>query len=366
MGVVLRRTVAVVAAAVVVLAVGGAGSCGSDKKPTVDGSERASPAPPPTADQAGQHSERHSELTVADGLRPQVMEFVDAYTGYVLFAGCSQECGSALFVTFDGGQSWVERTLPFERAEAVDLWLVDGDTIIVAGRPLGWFRSVDAGRTFVRGGDGEPAPAEYQSGPSVGCVERRQECPRVLLVDGRRAPVQPPLAGILRGAERGPDNTVFAVATTGTTVTTATSHDGGRSWAPSGGPVTVPAADAVTLSVSPDGTDVWLVANNATSLAAYLWGAGGWREVKSGIATPRPGGTVALGDGVLAVACSRFSYLHSDGRFHHSERPMNAVSVRLLRDGTLMTSTAPADVWLGTGDAAARAWNRVTVDPRWR
>ncbi|GIJ66145.1 WD40/YVTN/BNR-like repeat-containing protein [Virgisporangium ochraceum] len=353
----LRRTVAVVAAAVVVLA---SGACGPKKKPIDDARERGSAA------SAGP-VERHSELTVREGLRPQVLEFANAYTGYVLFSGCSQECRGALFVTFDGGQSWVERTLPFERAEAARLWLVDADTIIVASQPLGWFRSSDAGRTFVRGGDGEPAPAEYLRGPGVGCVDQQQECTPVLLMDGRPAPTQPPLDGGLRGVDRAPDGTLLAVAASGTSVAAAASRDDGRSWAPLGEPVTVPAADSVRLSVSPDGRDVWLVANGTDTLSAYRWDEGEWREVKRGIALPtRLGGAVALGGGVLAVACSRFSYLHFDGHFHHSDRPMNAVSVRRLGDGTVLTSVAPWDVWLGSGSGGIRVWNRVTVDARWR
>jgi hypothetical protein len=218
----------------------------------------------------------------------------------------------------------------------------------------------------VRGGDGEPPPAEYLRGPSLGCVDQHQECPRILLIDGRPAPVQPPLAGGLRGVERGRDGTVYAVAAAGTTVTVAKSPDGGHRWTPLGGPVSVPVADAVSLSVSPDGKDVWLLAHNAEALAAYLWDGHNWREVKRDIATSaRPGGMVALGQGVLAVASSRFSYLHSDGRFHNADRPMSASSVRLLGDGTLMTSTAPSDVWLGTGEAAARVWSRITIDSRW-
>lgn len=360
-----RRTAAVLAA-VVVLAVGSAGSCGSEEKPRGDGRERGSASPTGSVLRAS--FERHSELPVAEGLRPQVMEFADAYTGYVLLAGCSQSCGGALFATFDGGQSWLERTLPFERAEAVNLWLVDAKTIIVSGRPAGWFRSTDGGRTFVRGGDGEdPGPAEYSRGPGVGCVERRQECPRVLLLNGAAAPVPPPVNGELRAAARGPDGRLYAAAAAGTAVTAATSADGGRSWAPLGGPLAVPAADSVALSVSPDGKDVWLLAGGADALAAYLWEPAGWRQVRRDIAgAGRGSGVAAVGQGVLAVAGSRFSYLYADGALRNADRPTNATSVRLLADGTLVTSTAPSDVWLGTGDAAARLWSRVTVDPQWR
>lgn len=370
----LRRPAAVLAA-VVVLAVAGAGSCDPEEKPTVDAGRRAPTAP--TGPVLRASFDRHSELAVAEGLRPQVMEFATAYTGYVLFTGCSQVCGGALFVTFDGGQSWLERTLPFERAESVNFWLVDARTIIVSARPAGWFRSTDGGRTFVRGGAGdEPGPAEYARGPSVGCVERKQECPRVLLLDGVPAPAQPPLGGELRGVTRGPGGRLYAAAAAGAVVTTATSADGGHTWTPLGGPVTVqapgPAADpaslsmSVSLSVSPDGKDVWLLANTAESLAVYLWEPAGWREVKRGIAVnARQLGEVAVGQRVLAVASTRFSYLYADGEFRNADRPSNALSVRLLGDGTLMTSTAPSDVWLGTGEAAARIWSRITVDPQW-
>ena len=37
----------------------------------------------------------------------------------------------------------------------------------------------------------------------------------------------------------------------------------------------------------------------------------------------------------------------------------------MLADGTLLTVTAPGDVWLGSGNGAARSWSRVTIDPVW-
>jgi hypothetical protein len=367
----LRRLAAAVAAAVVVLAVGGAGSCGPEnEKPVVDDDvPHASALPSATVLRAS--FERHSDLEVAEGLRPQDIQFADAFTGYVLFGGCSQVCLGALFVTYDGGRSWVERKLPFDRAETVSLWMIDAKTIIVAARPAGWYRSTDNGRTFTRGGDGEPGPADYLRGPSVNCVERQQECTRVLLLDGRPATAQPPLAGDLRGAARAPDGTLYAVAVAtvgaGSTLTTATSADGGRTWTPLGGQVTAPAAEYVSVSVSPDGKDVWLLASSGSALSVYQLANGGWREVKRDVAiTTRVGGTVALGQGVLAVAGGRFSFVYSNGQFLNADRPVNAASVRMLGDGTLMTTTAASDIWLGTGDAAARLWTRVTIDPRWR
>ena len=143
------RLVVAAAAAVVVLVGAGAGACGPNDPEPPDTGPRDT-APPERTERPS--SERHSDLDVADGIRPRAIVFVDATTGYALFAGCPNNvCGGALFVTFDGGFSWVRRELPsgrFDAAEKITMNVVDERTVVLTVGSDGWYRSGNTGRTF--------------------------------------------------------------------------------------------------------------------------------------------------------------------------------------------------------------------------
>jgi hypothetical protein len=358
------RFAAVTAGAVAVLVGAGAGACGpNDPQPPSQG-ETARPA----RTEARPSSERHSDLEVADGVRPRAIDFVDAFTGYALFAGCEKGCGGALFVTFDGGFSWVERRLPSDRFDSVErlaMHVVDEKTVVLTVSSDGWYRSTDTGRTFVRGTGAEPKPSDLFRGVGVGCATGA-DCPASVLVDGVPTPGQPSFPVGLRSATRGGfDGPIWAVAADLTTAYTARSDDQGRTWHAIGGPLAVPGTNVLQASASQDGLDLWLLASNGPgATAAYYMHPSGWRKISDSVrVSPGITGGTAAGAGVLAVPGERFGFLFVDGQFSDAARPRSAGSARTLADGTLFVTVGPADAWLGKGSGAARLWSRVTLDP---
>jgi hypothetical protein len=358
------RVAAVTVVAVAVLVGAGAGACGPKSAQPEDQGTTARP----TRTEARPSSERHSDLEVADGVRPRAIDFVDSFTGYALFAGCGKTCGGALFVTFDGGSSWVERPLPSDRFDSVDrlvMHVVDDKTVVLTVASDGWYRSTNTGRTFVRGTGPEPGPADLFRGVGVGCATGG-DCPPSVLVDGVATPGQPAFPVGLRSAARGVTaGPIWAVAADLTTAYTAHSADEGRTWQAVGGPLAVPGTNVLQVTVSMDGTDVWLLASNGPgATTAYYMHPSGWREVNAGVrVSPGITGGAAAGAGVLAVPGERFGFVFSDGQWSEAARPRTAGSVRMLLDETLLVIVGAGDVWLGKGSGAARLWNRVTLDP---
>jgi hypothetical protein len=371
-----------VAAAIAVLVGAGAGACGpsgSAPREQADGAGGSNVEAPGTPRPTRQRpsSERHSDLDVPDGMRPRAIDFVDTSTGYVLFAGCTGGCRGLLFVSFDGGFSWVERALPADRFDDVDqlvMHVVDARTVVVRMGPAVWYRSTDTGRKFARGAGDAPTAADVLRGVGVGCVTGNSapvnptgnavDCPRAVFVDGVPTPAQPPLPAVLRGATRAPGGPIWAVSADLTTVHTARSDDDGRTWRQVGGPLAVPGTNVVQVTASVDGVDVWLLAGVGTGPnAAYFMYPEGWREINDEVrVAPDTGSAAAAGAGVLAVPGERFGFVFLDGQWSQAARPTGAHSARALPDGTLFVTAGPGDAWLGAGSGAARLWNRVTVD----
>jgi hypothetical protein len=367
MGAVSKRLLVAAAAAVVVLVGTGAGSCrpaepNQQQQPDAQGRETARPARP--------SSERHNDLEVADGVRPRAIDFVDATTGYALFTGCTNNtCGGALFVTFDGGFSWVERKLPtdrFDSPEKLAMQVVDSKTVVltVLG-PDAWYRSTDTGRTFTQGEGGVPKPSDVLRGVGAACVSGGGTCPAAVLVDGVPTPAQPTFPVGLRSAAGAPGGPIWAVAADLTTVYTARSDDGGQTWHQAGTPLTVPGTNVLQVSASLDHLDVWLLASGGPGAsAAYYMHEEGWHEVNRDVRVSLGiDGGAAAGSGVLAVPGERFGFVFADGQWSEAARPSSVRLARMLSDGTLLALAGPGDAWLGTGSGAARLWSRVTVDP---
>ena len=355
--------VAAVAAAVVVVVGAGAGSCGP---PPRQRSPQEQPPARATRTEQRPSSERHSDLKVADGLQPRAIDFADASTGYVLFAGCQTTCGGVLFVTFDGGFSWVQRALPSDRFHSVDhvgMHVVDAKTLVLTVGSDGWYRSTDTGRTFAHGPGETPKPSDKLRGVGVGCPTGG-DCPLSVLVDGVPTPVQPAFPVGLRGAARAPGGPIWAVAADLTTVYTARSDDDGHTWHPVGGPLKVPGTNVLQVSVSLDNVDVWLLASGGPgATVAYFMHPEGWREVNHDLRVSLGiEGGAAAGAGVLAVPGERFGFVFVDGQWSEAARPNAAQSARILPDGTLLAVVGPGNAWLGGGSGAARLWSDVTVD----
>jgi hypothetical protein len=335
------------------------GSCSPPSREPVPGpTDRTGPVA-----EVNDEDSRRNAIDVAPGLRPQSMDFVDADTGYLMFANCDNGCRGALYVSFDGGRSWLARALPVSGTTALRLDVVDARTVVlVTGETTDWYVSTDSGRTFTSGGKGLPPPTQVQRGVTAGCADNAG-CTVQVLVEGRPAPTQPPVRGSLRAAARGASGPIWAVGASEKTITTARSGDGGLTWQPFGSPLDVADAGTLRLDVSPDGADVWLSAGPAdNSPAVYVAEAVGWRLVTPGL-SPGPARTAsAAGDGVLAVAQAWLSYLYRDGRLIGRGFLCDVRSVRTLRDGTLSVVCGVNDMWLGTGNGANRQWAHVRVD----
>jgi hypothetical protein len=342
------------------------GSCRPGRDPDAGPSR---PAPNrPDAGRTGtgrdiETGERHSRLTVLTGQRPQTLEFVDAATGYLMFTGCANRCRGALFVTFDGGQSWVERGLPVQVADRLQLDVVDANTVVVTAEPTTWFVSRDTGRTFQRF---DAAPPELNR--AGGHVQIRcpgsDRCPVQVVRDGAAVAAQPVLPGVLRFATLGGDGRIWVVSVQDKEAHTAVSADGGRTWRRFGAGLPLAETGAVQLTAAPEGGDVWLVAGSGGGpIAIYFADADRWRPVMSSL-NLGPGriSAAAAGGGALATGSGEFGFVLADGRWWPSDPPRRVAFVTALADGTVAAASGPEEVWLGTGTGPERHWDHVSVE----
>jgi hypothetical protein len=364
-----RRLGAALAAATALVAVTGA--TGAACQPERDATPRAS-RPAPNRPDAGRTNggrdvaagERHNRLAVLTGQRPQTMEFVDSSTGYLLFTGCSNRCRGALFVTFDGGQSWVERPLPVQVADRLQLDVVDANTVVLTAEPGTWFVSRDTGRTFQ---ESQAPPKElFQAGG--GHVQIRcpsgDRCPVQVVRDGQAVPAQPALPGELRFATLGGDGRIWVVSVKDKEANTAVSADGGRTWRRFGPALPLAETGAVQLTAAPDSGEVWLVAGAGSGpIAIYYADADRWRTVMVSLNLgPGRVAAAAVGGGALATGSGEFGFVLSDGRWWPSDPPRRVAFLYALADGTVVAGSGPDDVWLGTGTGPERHWEHVTVE----
>jgi hypothetical protein len=356
---------------------------------TAGACERATSRPPPGPSQAsgtGSPGPYTRRATVpAAGLRPQWVEFADAERGYALFTGCTANgCRGALFVSLNGGHSWLGRALPVTEGRNIQLYVVDAATIAVLVEPSGWYVSRDFGRSFIAyPPDREPAIMArlgLGGGVQARCPGGGDACAqrRVVAVDveGAEAPVpaQPALPGELLRAQRGGDGRIWAVSAAADAhgngakaraLHTAVSTDRGQTWRRLT-PVTGE-APMLQLAISADGRDVWLAASPGVGWPS-LWrydDERGWLPV----GVRRDAGqhrvaVAAAGDGTLAVAVrDRLGLIVDRGtRWVEPEPPVPAGWVSMLADGTLLASiNTPGEIWLGTGAGARRDWVRVVI-----
>jgi hypothetical protein len=353
-----RRTVVVaLLGAVVVLGLGG-GGC----EPPPPAKPRPTGSAPGGASAKVRPGDRHSRLDVPAGLVPHSMQFADAHTGYVLFAGCGTRCRAALFVTFDGGQSWLERDLPVTVADGFQLEVLDRDTPVLTTDSTGWYVSHDAGRSFTHA-QRLPPEVKRASWVQVRCPDD-DACPPQVLRDGVALAAQPRLPGHLRSAALGGDGRIWVVSVADTVLHAAVSPDGGRTWQPYGQPLPAAGTESIQMTVSPDGRDVWLLAGSADRSVTVFYAAETvWITVLAGFSLgPDPIAAAAAGGGALAMAGTEFAFVHRDGR-RTGDRPRRVSWLGVLPDGTLVGSSGPAGTWLGVGAGPNRTWAHVTVEP---
>jgi hypothetical protein len=351
---------------------------------------------------------RKTSLSVPAGMAVHLVEFATATTGYALLLSDAPvttaanleeaEYRAALFATTDGGRSWVERSHPHQVGRDQNMFVGDGDTVLLSVWPNDWYVSADAGRTFrldrrTTLGDAPPeyvetfadprSPYRLQCGTS-GClvVARR--------ADGRTAAVaaQPRLpTGDVNDLRVDRDGRIWVVGLErDRSPAVAMSADGGRTW----NRRTLPAQpgpsryDMVRFLASHDGADVWLMGSR---LAGQVIGGAGrslrlrkeeglpdmWRLVgdawvSKGLGTSRPPDStqltgpsvVALGGGVVLVAGGRTPWLVND-EWIPVALPLPFGFVSGLRDGSVHAMVDQGTRFLGTWDGRAFTWVQVTL-----
>jgi hypothetical protein len=333
-------------AVVALLALPGLTGCEPDPGP-VAASPPASPAP--TAE-----PERGPGIApVPAGMAVRALEFADAEHAYALFAHCpGVSCRWALAASADGGQSWVPRALPVDKAAELTLTVRDARTLTVgAGRDQ--YTSVDGGRTFR---PGEAARTGW-------LVEAGRV--RFAAADGSPPPAvaQPPLDGVDRLAT-GSDGRVWVAGHAGGQLAVAVSGDRGRSWQ-----VTrLPRPDVAgrprveRLLVAPDGAEAWAVlAPTPAPLAVQVAPAGGgWLRLGPGEGVVGTSQAPA-GRGRLLSAAAAAPVVFSYQEAPHTAGPPDVVALSQLPDGTVRGHTAQPGVLHLCACRSEIRWTRVAV-----
>jgi hypothetical protein len=373
-----RATAAFCAAALAVVALLGSackptGSAGPDAADSaaVPEGQRPSEAPAPVG--PDNPLDRHATAPVPAGFAVTDLEFVDADDGFALFQRCDQPraCRVALAVTLDGGNSWIERTLPFTPQSRVALRVGPGNLLLLRAEPIGWFVSRDFGRTFEQR-PLQPPPLEVHLTGSRyvhRCPSSDPACPPprpVLAIGGdgvEAVRTAFPPVGDLTGLQADGDGAeLWAVGRQAGTVLLAVSADQGRSWTPAGAiPLGAAAqSDPPILAVSASGADVWLAGNGY-----------GFRRAADGRWSPVPAmkdatdlrSAVALGNEVLLLAGTRGASTVT-GDSWVPDAPPEVAALRDLGGGVVqgyLVSGSADTVWLCRCDSPDRQWIRVAV-----
>jgi hypothetical protein len=320
---------------------------------------RPTPTPPPAAFEL-----RSSVVRVPVDFRARTVSFLDARFGAALFTKCSlpkrrvgnhNDCTARLFVTDDGGGSWVARDHPEPVADGHQLTLGAAGQVALLAEPRHWYLSSDGGRTF-RPSAVDPLPAEYEI-----CCDREPE--REVLRSGRPLPAAPALSQPLTSVLARPGRDLWVAGAEGTAV----SGDDGRSWTT----VVVPGRKAdvtqLTLRASADNEDVWLLAGTVAPRAyPQIWrlDGGAWLPVEAE-GHPRDSISAApVGGGALAVSTPSGIGLVAPGQgWRPTDWPARGL-LRTLRDGSLLArDDLTGALWLGPGGGARRAWIKLELRP---
>jgi len=370
--------VAFCAAALAVAALLGSG-CKPTRAPGPDVAESAAvpeglrPTEAPTPAGPDNPLDRRATAPVPAGFPVTDLEFVDADQGYALFQRCDQPgaCRVALVVTLDGGNSWIERPLPFTPQSRVALRVGPGTLLLLRAEPIGWFVSRDSGRTFEQR-PLQPPPLEANlTGPRYvhRCPSSNPACPAprpVLAIGGDGVEAVrtafPPVGDLTGLQADGGGTKLWAVGRHAGTVLVAVSADQGRSWIPAGAIPLGPSilGDPPILAVSSSGADVWLAGNGY-----------GFRRAADGRWSPVPAmkdatdlrSAVALGHDVLLLAGTRGASTVTGDRWV-PDAPPEVAALRDLGGGVVqgyLASGSADTVWLCRCDSPDRQWIRVAV-----
>jgi hypothetical protein len=311
---------------------------------------------------------------VPKGLPVSSIQFLDASEGYALFQRCPAPCEVALAVTFDGGNSWLARTLPFAASGKITMFVGRGKMLALNDDGRGWFISRDSGRTFEQRPLQPPAKERNLAGPQyvVRCPGDAAGCgPKPIMeiaADGTEKPLpsQPPF-GDVSDVQVGGDGRLWALhqgtdsasPSPAYVLSVAVSTNKGQSWTVDGTiRVALPVGDEAKLAVSADGADVWLVGPLYRVKRAA---DGHWPEPTLQSEVGAVIAAVALGGGVLLMASNRGVSTITGERWV-PDGPPEVNSVRDLGGGLIQGYTNQAGVvWLCRCKGANREWIRVAV-----
>lgn len=384
MALVKRRALAAALAAALTMTLT-AGSCMPGKEPAeepapdVSYQEELPPAPAGSEDPRN----RQSVVQVPKGTSPRAVEFADADTGYALFSTCVSglACQVGLVITLDGGQSWVARKVPFDDATEVEMRLGRGNVLLLRTVPGGWFVSRDTGHTFQQH-PLIPAPPEVNlTEPrfSVGCLDGTVDCaarqPMEITDDGKRAALPGRPAGdhrftsLVAQADGKLWLTAQAVETSNTAapmiaVSVWSSVDHGRTWRAEG-MTRVPQQSGVEphVVVAPDGSDVWLAANQ---YAARRSATGAWVEASAMREVAEVYSAEVLPGGILLVASGQGVWTVDGDRRNRDQSGRLVFRLRRLSDTAILGYPAQqsGEVWLCAVKDKNCDWSRVAVAAR--
>lgn len=384
MALVKRRALAAALAAALTLTLT-AGSCGPDKRPTAEptGDVSYQDDPQPTAVGSEDPHNRQTVVQVPKGTTPRGVEFADADTGYALFSTCVSglACQVGLVITLDGGQSWVARKVPFDDATEVEMRLGRGNVLLLRAVPGGWYVSRDTGHTF-RQFPLIPAPPEVnlvEPRFSVGCLDGTVDCaarqPMEVTDDGKRAALPGHPGGNLRFTSlvgQADGKLWLSAQSVGTSATAApmitvnvwSSTDHGRIWRAEG-TTQLPQLSGVEphVVVAPDGSDVWLAANQ---FAARRAPDGTWVEASAMREVAEVYSAEVLPGGILLVASGQGVWM-VDGEHRNRDQGGRLVfRLRRLSDSAIVGYPAQqsGEVWLCTIKDKICDWSRVAVAAR--
>jgi hypothetical protein len=251
-----------------------------------------------------EYTVRTASVDVPHGYVQQALKFRTATVGVALFTHCElpkrrvgnhDDCTARLFVTADGGSTWLPRRHPKPVADNHQVFFGTGGELILLAEPRLWYVSTDAGRTF------------------------------------RHVKKEPPRS-------TADDQQVVAPGVQG------------------------------RMLVSADRADIWLVEQPASRREfPEIWhlDGGTWKPVTVEGHPASYAGAAPLGHGMLMVSTAHGAGIVAPDMPWSPMIWPSGGGVETLLDGTLQArDDLQGELWLGTGEAAERAWVKLKVLPR--
>jgi hypothetical protein len=312
----------------------------------------------------------------------RAVQVIDAGHAWAFYDSCPDGgdpggCRYALGSTSDGGVTWHRANLPDLAADGqlvVGLFPLDERSAVFYVLHKRFWLTTDGGATFTSYPASSPPPQAQRaityppSGFRLLCPGATGfedgasgiECDRQRMVRVGSGPVpnQPTLPGRLDAAFQAADGRIWLQSSDGDLTRVAVSTDDSRTWTDVG---SVPGN--ATLSVSPDGAEVWLVENHSPDVPAAVWRLTGSRFMpQAGIPYDFSGG--AGGGGMLAGVTGDAGKVGQAGLWYggtfHPIPGLSAMALDVLPDGSLTSRLPDGSTLVGTGTGTDRDWYRLS------